>query len=167
MSKWLHLGRRVFEESLPTDIVAFVYKIVDLQTDKLYIGKKHLTTSRKKKIGVREKAATGTRKKSVQIVKKSAWEVYNSSCKELQADIAEFGEARFQFVILHFCYSKKNATYLEIKEQMLHNVLEVNSYNGCIGGTLYPYDTDYHKYQLHLEKMKQNRILKSKLKTQK
>jgi hypothetical protein len=159
--KWLYQGKEVTEDMVPEWAVGFVYRItrypvsieeikkgiyINIGPLKLYIGKKLLTSTNKKKIGVRAQAKqlleTGDKrrvKKVSRVVKNSGWINYNSSCKPLQADIKEHPEL-FVKEIIHWCHSKKHMTYCEIKEQFLHNVLEIDSYNDNIGGKIFRKD---------------------------
>lgn len=158
--EWLYNGVIVTADTVPEWAVGFVYKIEKMKTinltesywapgstrqitDKLYIGKKLLSSTRKKKIGVRAQAkqlleVTDKRriKKVARVVKNSGWMNYNSSCKPLQEDIKAQPEL-FVKEIIHWCHSKKHMTYCEMREQFLHNVLEIDSYNDNIAGKLF------------------------------
>lgn len=120
--------------------VGFVYEITDKETGKFYIGKKSFTASEKRKIGVREKALTKTRKKTKLIVKESDWKKYYGSCVELKADVKTFGPERFTRRILKLCCTKKYLNYCELANQILHEVLHSNSYNGNILGRYFARD---------------------------
>lgn len=119
---WFYKDRPVTEEDLE-DQVAFVYLIENLQSGKKYIGKKLLKFTRTKKV-------KGKRKK---VKVDSDWQTYYGSNNELNADVEKNGKENFRRVILHVCRSKGTANYLEMKEQILHNVLESdNWYNSQI-----------------------------------
>lgn len=119
---WFYKDRPVTEEDLE-DQVAFVYLIENLQSGKKYIGKKLLKFTRTKKV-------KGKRKK---VKVDSDWQTYYGSNNELNADVEKNGKENFRRVILHVCRSKGTANYLEMKEQILHNVLESdNWYNDQI-----------------------------------
>lgn len=119
---WFYKDRPVTEEDLE-DQVAFVYLIENLQSGKKYIGKKLLKFTRTKKV-------KGKRKK---VKVDSDWQTYYGSNNELNADVEKNGKENFRRVILHMCRSKGTANYLEMKEQILQNVLESdNWYNSQI-----------------------------------
>jgi len=157
---WTWCGEWITPEVVPEWAVAMVYKITRMWWDdmkghqvQVYIGKKMLTSTRRKKIGVRAKKASGTRKTYETTVKQSNWPEYWGSCKELIEDQKQYPE-QFTRQVLEWCYSKKNATYLELKYQFQYNVLENRTYNNNINGSLYRYDTDRHLYNEHKEKMR-------------
>lgn len=115
----------------------FVYKITNLETGAIYIGKKSLYSNIKKKIGVREKKATGTRKTFERIRKESDWQKYYGSSKELLHDISKLGADKFKREILELCCSKKYLSYAEVAWQIKLDVLKTNAYNGNILGRWY------------------------------
>ena len=157
--KWTYNGSEEFE--VPVDAVGFVYKIVkristiydipgnehlnkpsDWTTleDKIYIGKKLLTSTTKRKVGKRalEKLhkETGDRRKGqriVRVTKPSSWENYESSCKPLIEDIKLHPEL-YRKEIICFCHSRKHLSYCEVREQMKYNVLETDTWNDNILG---------------------------------
>lgn len=88
----------------------FVYLITNLTNDKKYIGRKYFWAKRKRKLF------------------ESDWKVYKSSCKELVSDIKKLGVDKFKFEILHLCKTRGNTNYMELKEQVLHEVLERKDY---------------------------------------
>lgn len=147
-SNWIYQGQVVTEA--PADAVGMVYAIYKMDSpwhremaekgigctgnySHIYIGKKLLHSTRKSKIGKREIAATKTRKRVRRVTKDSGWLNYNSSCIPLQKELKEHPEL-FRKEILHWTYSKKETSYREIEEQILHDVLRKPSYNECIAG---------------------------------
>lgn len=157
--KWTYNGSEDFE--VPIDAVGFVYKIVKRVStiydipgnehlnkpsewttleDKIYIGKKLLTSTTKRKVGKRalEKLhkETGDRRKGqriVRVTKESPWRSYNGSNPELQKEI-EANPELFRKEILEFAYSKKNLSFLEAKYQFRHldDIVNGRSYNGHV-----------------------------------
>lgn len=117
---------------VPEGAIGMIYKIIRLDTNRYYIGKKQFTSTRKTKITQKEKTETGTRKKFKQVVKESDWQNYNSSCKELQQEIKELGEHLFKKEILLYCFNKRDLTYEEVRYQFLLEVLEKDTYNANI-----------------------------------
>lgn len=105
--------------SPPQNATAFVYLIYNPTTNKSYIGKKQFYT---KKITQK----TITQKDGSKIVKKkkisteSDWKLYNGSNTTL---IEHAKIHTLQKTILHICYSKSQASYLELKEQMIRDVI--------------------------------------------
>lgn len=154
MNKWIYESST--EISPPEGAIGFIYRITKLGPEmgvptrslsqsyvkgfhKLYIGKKLLTSNRKGKITKKEIKETGTRKRVKRVIKDSGWQSYNSSCKQLQIDIAEHPEW-FHKEILHWCYSKKELSYMEEHEQHNYDVLHLDSWNDTIGGRYYRRD---------------------------
>lgn len=120
----------------------FVYKITNLETKQVYIGKKSLYSNLKKKIGVRAKKATGTRKTFERIRKESDWQKYYGSSKELQSDIAKLGKDKFRREIIELSCTKKYLSYAEFAWQVKLDVLKTNSYNGNVLGRWYSKDME-------------------------
>jgi hypothetical protein len=120
----------------------FVYKITNQVTGQIYIGKKSLYSSVKKKIGVREKAATKTRKTFHRLRKESDWQKYYGSSKELLEDIRTLGKVNFKREILELCCTKKYLSYAEFAWQVKLDVLKTDSYNGNILGRWYSRDME-------------------------
>jgi len=126
---WIYKNTRVSTlEDIPTNIFGFIYKITYLPTNKSYIGKKFLTFTRKQKLGKKElKLLEGQkgRPASFKIVQKeSDWKTYWSSNKPLKDLVKSESKEDFKREILHYCSSKKQLTYFEIKYQMEYQVLE-------------------------------------------
>lgn len=134
---WIYKSKTVEDISdLPNyeHLEGFVYKITNLETGAIYIGKKSLYSNVKKKIGVREKAATKTRKTFHRLRKESDWKKYYGSSKELQEDIVALGKDRFKREILELCCTKKYLSYAEVAWQIRLDVLKTHAYNGNILG---------------------------------
>ncbi len=113
------------------DWVGFIYRIVDLDTNKEYLGKKFFFSTIRKKI----KNKTNRKK----ITKESNWKSYTGSCKELNEQIALRGKDRFLFKIESLHSSRSSLAYKEVEEQILNNVMreklpngEKKFYNGLI-----------------------------------
>lgn len=153
---WIYKGKIVNEEFAPPEgSVGFVYMIYKYkdsyergladknwpltEPDKIYIGKKFLIQTNKKRIGVREIKATKTRKRVRRVTKSSNWMEYESSCKPLQQEIKEHPE-QFRKEIIRFCYSKKELSYREVQEMFRYNILEIDSFNDNIGGKYFRKD---------------------------
>ena len=124
----MNLGHWVLTENikLSEDSFGFIYEIVNLTTNKKYIGKKQCKSKLKRK------PLKGKKNKRIEI-KDSDWRNYTSSSTELNADIQLYGKDKFLFNILRVCSSKWELAYYEIKEQIDKNVLfRDDYYNGII-----------------------------------
>lgn len=142
---WYYKSKLITEVSqLPNHefLEGFVYKITNLETKQVYIGKKSLYSNLKKKIGVRAKKATGTRKTFERIRKESDWIKYYGSSKELLADITKLGKDKFKREIIELCCTKKYLSYAEFAWQVKLDVLKTNSYNGNVLGRWYGKDME-------------------------
>lgn len=179
--EWWYKGKVVIEAE--EGAVGFVYRITRYPSanhinllrkgvgmslpgyTKSYIGKKLLHSTRKVAIGKRAQAAEkesradGKCKKVKKVVKDSDWLIYNSSNKTLSSEIVEHPEL-FDKQILHWTYSKKNTSYMEIVEMVRHSVLEIDSYNDNISGSYYRIDANKQLYDEYRERQKQKKIVK-------
>lgn len=131
-------------EQMPKNTWGFIYKITNIDNNKFYIGKKQLYNKNNVKIGKKEKqqiTGKGRRPCKKIIIKESNWLLYYGSNKSLLEDIKNLGESAFKREILEFAFNKKQLTYLEIKYQILNDVLEKdNSYNDNILGKFFKND---------------------------
>jgi hypothetical protein len=104
----------------------FIYEICNSVTNRKYIGKKQCISKLKRK------PLKGRKNKRIEL-KESDWKVYTGSSNELNADIEKYGKDKFRFTILHFCGSKWELGYREIKEQIYRDViLSEDYYNGIL-----------------------------------
>jgi hypothetical protein len=145
MESWIYRGREIRTlEDLPNqeNVVGFVYKITNLVTGAIYIGKKSLHHSRKTKISKKEKLETKTRKTFKTVVKESDWQSYYGSSIELKKDVEKLGRKHFKREIIELCCSKKYLGYCELAYQIKYDVLKTNSYNGNILGKFYSRDME-------------------------
>ncbi len=119
----------------------FVYKITNVTLNKIYIGRKNFFTVNEKALGKKELALITDKRKSKfkTVIKESDWLNYNSSCKPLLLDI-ETGLYEWEKEIIEIALFPKHLTYLELKHQILNNVLGVESYNENILGKFYRRD---------------------------
>lgn len=149
MKNWLYEidGIKLeLDEKFTSDYFGFIYKITNLETGKFYVGKKSFFHNKKKKLTKKELAempvtrgrAVTTKVEQVD----SGWRNYWSSSKELQSDVKQLGEDKFERLILQFCNNKKQLTYYEIYFQMRYGVLHMDSYNDNILGKFYRKDFD-------------------------
>lgn len=107
----------------------FVYKIVNNHPDsnkKYYIGCKKLLKK------VKRKPLKGKKRNRISYVDNNVEEYWGSS-EELKRDIDTYGIDFFEKEVLHMCENQWEMKFLEMYEQMKHNVLFDNSsYNGII-----------------------------------
>src|SRR5688572_28084550 len=117
---WLHQTEPFTSEKIQ-DSIGFAYRIKNLQNGKIYLGKKGFFRVIKRK-GKRTKV-------------ESDWQRYWGSNKTLQEDVKTLGSENFQREILHLCQSKGALNYLELKEQVINDVLLFPSkfYNEFVG----------------------------------
>ena len=131
---WLCEGNIVTEEDVPVGAVGFVYKIIHTPTDRYYIGKKSLTSTR------RLAPLKGQKRKRV-VTKSSDWEKYFSSNDWIKEQVKEGKAEEFSREIIQYCFSKKSLTYYEIYWQFHYNVLaDDNAINENLMGKFYRRD---------------------------
>ena len=124
MMSWIHKNLPV--DSLPEDVVGFVYQITNTTNGRMYIGKK---LARFKRSRPPLKGKKNKRRYQVD----SDWQDYYGSSDELTADVLRFGKEKFTREILFYCYSKAELSYVEAREQFARKVLESSDYyNGHI-----------------------------------
>jgi hypothetical protein len=122
---WTYQGKIITE--LPEDCVGYVYIITNTVSGRRYIGKKLAKFSKTKYKTVKLKNGKKKRKK-IRSKIESDWQTYYGSSKELLKDIELLGKANFTREILHYCGSRAQTSYLELKEQVDRKVLESNDY---------------------------------------
>ena len=140
---WIHEGLPIQSRAIPYWAIGYVYVITHIVEGKpvIYVGKKMLTTTRRKKIGIRAKKASGTRKKFETTITESNWSQYWGSSKRL-LEQRKTGEGEWHREIIEWAYSKKNLSYLEMLYQIHLQVLQLPSYNDCIAGHYWRQDVD-------------------------
>lgn len=124
---WLYNGK-VFTSEDIQDNLGFVYVITNLKTSRMYIGQKKFYKSKTfQKNGKR-------RRKMVE----SDWKDYYGSSQTLQEDVKAIGPELFYRNIIHLCKSKGEMNYLELREQVINDVL-LNDlfYNDYVGSRIH------------------------------
>ena len=125
---WYYKGKPIKERSdLPEEAVGFVYKITNLMTEKVYIGKKILLNKRTRP------PLKGYKRKRVTYVD-SNWKTYTGSNSETKTWKIEDCYRE----IMYICFNKTMMSYRETMLQFQENVLENDNYvNDNILGKYY------------------------------
>lgn len=122
---WLFKGLELDSDAIKS-YYGFVYKITNLSTGRMYIGRKYFWTFRK------------PRKKNRRVKAESNWKDYYGSNEDLLADVKELGKDNFKREVLHLHKMKGGVNYFEVYEQWLHRVLLTDCYyNDNISGKFY------------------------------
>lgn len=131
-----YLGEEEVHE-LP-ECVGFIYKITNLISGRAYLGKKLKFFSKSSIKTVTLKSGI-KKKKKVKTQVESDWKTYYSSSVELQADVKTLGEENFKREILMFAHSKGCLSYLELREQIINDVLLHQDlwYNGIVNAKIH------------------------------
>lgn len=90
----------------PSEAFAFIYLVTDRETGEFYVGRKQLWFSKFK--------VTKGKRRKVQV--ESDWRTYRTSSTKVQLAFAE--GRNLECVVLHWCRTKGEANYLELKEQI-------------------------------------------------
>lgn len=106
----------------PEDWFGFIYRIIDLDNNREYIGKKQLWS-------VSKKAVPGKRNRKV-TVKASDWKKYSSSSTHIKAAITLKGKDNFLFLIESLHKTKASLHYSEVEYQVDEDVLRAKLPNG-------------------------------------
>ena len=114
-------------ETLPENVVGFVYMITNQLTGRKYIGKK---LAKFKKIRLKtSRLKNGTKKKSkIRYEIDSDWQTYYGSNTVLSEEVKTTGSENFNRQILRYCYSKNELNYWEAKYQFDYGVLLGNDW---------------------------------------
>lgn len=134
----------IFSEGIKKeDWFGFVYIIRNVDSGKMYIGKKVFWNNNKKPLTkgeIAEQSGPGRKPTHKVVTKESNWKTYWGSNKELLKDLKIEGPEKFQRQILKLCKTKKQLTYYEIHYQCIEEVLIKNSYNDNISGRYFRKD---------------------------
>ena len=131
MKSWNYEGKP-FTQDMVGDYEGFVYIVTDLSNGMKYIGKKNFHSK------VKLKPLIGQNRKRKK-VSSSDWEKYHGSAEELKLPVAVHGYNRLSREILHLCMSKGDMNYLELREQIVRDVLlkPDEYYNAFVGGKIH------------------------------
>lgn len=117
--------------SAPEEYQGFIYKITELDTGKMYIGKKFFWAPKTLPV-------TKTRKRRVKTRVESDWQKYYGSSKDVQELVKQKGEANYKREILRLCKTKGDCSYWELYEQMVNHVLlSEDYYNEFVGAKIH------------------------------
>ena len=123
-------------EFTPSEFVGFLYKITNMTSGRIYIGKKFLQSTTKKVV-------KGKRNKK-KIVKDSDWRKYTGSSSWLNEEIALYGKDKFKFEILSLHESRSTLAWAETEYLVKHDALRAKMpdgtkqfYNGIVVGIKY------------------------------
>lgn len=100
----------------------FIYRIVELDTGRHYIGKKQLHATTRKVVAGRK-----NRKK---VVKESKWRQYTGSSTHLNEAIAKKGMENYKFYIESLHKTKASMSYAETRKHILEDVLRAKLPDG-------------------------------------
>lgn len=104
-----------FTSEMIKDNFGFIYCITEVDTGKMYIGKKQFHSYRR----IKQK----DKKRRKLVIKESDWKKYHGSSKVLLEEIKEKGKDKYKRVILKLCKNKWELTYYEAAEQFKSQVL--------------------------------------------
>jgi hypothetical protein len=129
MINWTYLNQEMLNISdFPDETYGFVYRIIHIDSQKSYIGKKILQNTSKVKLGKKELAeyagVVGRRPSFKLAIKESNWKSYWGSNKHLKELYKTEPKENFERQILICAPTKKLLTYYEVKYQMVYQVLE-------------------------------------------
>ena len=116
-------GHWQYPENIDVDKwFGFIYRIVEIDTGREYIGKKQFHSYTKKKIKDRKNRKT--------VVKESTWKNYTGSSNELNQNIQDKGMENYSFFIESLHESRGSLYYAEVYKQITENVLREKFENG-------------------------------------
>ena len=126
LKDWVYQGHTVtdemFEKVILAGFMGFIYLITEVETGNLYVGRKLLYHSQKRKV----KTKKGTYRNK-RVVKESNWRDYFGSSPMLTERVLS-GEYTYEREVLIFCKNKADLMYHEVREQIERNVLFDDKY---------------------------------------
>ena len=131
MAQWIYKDKPFTSDDI-ADFEGFVYIITDKSNGMKYIGKKNFYSRTKLK------PLKGQKRKRTKVVE-SDWQQYHGSSEEVKSLVESHGSDRFEREILHLCSTKGEMSYLEMKEQIVRDVLlkPDEYYNAFVGGKIH------------------------------
>ena len=128
---WSYNGEE-FTSKMIEDNMGFVYIVTDKKTKMKYIGKKGFFSK------VTKPPLKGKKRKR-RSFKESDWKKYCGSSEAVKLLVEENGLDHFDREILYLCKTKGELNYMELREQILREVLlKPNEYhNAFVGGKIH------------------------------
>ena len=128
---WSYNGEE-FTSEMIEDNMGFVYIVTDKKTKMKYIGKKAFFSK------VTKPPLKGKKRKR-RSLKESDWKTYCGSSETVKELVEENGLDHFDREILYLCKSKGELNYMELREQVIRDVLlKPNEYhNAFVGGKIH------------------------------
>lgn len=131
---WTYKNSTTFD--VPDGAIGYIYLITNKLDNRIYVGRKMLTSIRKKVLSKKEKLLPeNSRKKFKRETKETNWQNYWGSCVELTEDLKRLGQENFTREILAFLNTKTDVSYYETWYQIKYDVLFEPSYNRHIANT--------------------------------
>lgn len=97
------------------DFFGFVYRVINVDTNQMYIGKKQFWKVQRKKV-------KGRKNRKI-VTSESDWKKYTTSSKWINLEIDEHGKDRFIFIIESLHVTKGSLYYREVEVQVKENVM--------------------------------------------
>ena len=128
---WSYNGEE-FTSEMIEDNLGFVYIVTDKKTKMKYIGKKGFFSK------VTKPPLKGKKRKR-RSFKESDWKKYCGSSEAVKMLVEENGLDHFDREILYLCKTKGELNYMELREQILREVLlKPDEYhNAFVGGKIH------------------------------
>jgi hypothetical protein len=114
---WIYEGTTFTSEHI-NGFFGYVYRIVNLQNGREYIGRKYFWQFRT------------PRGKKRKVKSESDWKKYYGSCPELKEEIERLGRENFSRTILSLHHTKGKTNYEETRQLFTNNVLTEGLDNG-------------------------------------
>lgn len=131
---WTYQNNQEFE--IPENAIGFIYRITNNLTQKIYVGRKMLSSNRKVRLTKKEKLLPENKRKTFKrSIKETDWKTYWGSSDDLKSDIKLLGQENFSREILLFLDNKTDTSFYEMYFQIKFDVLFVDSYNKHIANT--------------------------------
>jgi len=99
----------------PDEWFGFIYRVLEINTGREYIGKKQFTKLKRKKVK--------NRKNRKHVRSESNWKEYTSSSNYINESIESNGIEQYKFVIESLHKTKGSLFYAEVKKQIEEDVM--------------------------------------------
>jgi hypothetical protein len=117
-----YYNNQIFTSDQIDDNIGFIYIITEIDTQKMYIGKKIFFNK------VIKKPLKGKTRRRIS-KKESDWQTYYGSSDSLKEAIAQKGESNYRREIIRLCESKSSMNYWETYEIIArHTLLQPDKY---------------------------------------